>query len=252
AKPSSEELNMVPHYFINNKHVGELFGAGHFAKEADTLIEALFELHDKIIVVGGSGLYINALLHGVDEFEEVPVSIRNGLNKTYQENGLAWLQNELLKADEKCFHSVDINNPQRMIRALEICHHSGIPYSDYLKKDVQRKKHQSISIFANIDRPMLYQRINSRVDEMMTNGLLKEVKSLMAFKDLNALKTVGYKELFEYLDGKFTLPEAVDKIKQHSRNYAKRQITWFKNKTDFKQFRPQELQEIIDYIDKSS
>ncbi len=252
AKPSNDELMAVKHYFINNKHVGELFGAGHFAKEANLLIEELFQSHNKIIVVGGSGLYINALLNGVDEFEEVPLSVRENLNASYQEKGLTWLQNELKSIDEKYYQEVDINNPQRMIRALEIFQHTGIPYSEFLKKELVQNKYNTISIFADIPRPLLYDRINQRVDAMMANGLLEEVKALTAYKDLNALKTVGYKELFDYLEGKCKLIEAVEKIKQHSRNYAKRQITWFKNKTKFKTFDPREIEPIIDYIEKSS
>jgi len=249
AKPSEKELGEVKHYFINNKNIDELFGAGHFAKEADQLLSELFKTKDLIIVVGGSGLYINALLNGVDEFEEVPPEIRKTIIEEFNSKGLDWLQNEIKMVDPDYFQSVDIQNSQRLMRALEVFKFSGKPYSGFLQKNKTKKKYNSVKLLINTDRKKLYENINHRVDQMMHNGLLKEVESVLAFKDCNALKTVGYKELFEYIEGKCTLDDAVEKIKQHTRNYAKRQITWFKNQGNFVSFEPGDLEKIYSFID---
>lgn len=248
AKPTTGELKEVEHYFINTKSITELYGAGHFAGDARNLITKLFETHDVLILVGGSGLYINALLNGVDEFEEVPISIRENLNAIYEKQGLQVIAEMLLEKDPVYAKSIDINNPQRVIRALEIITYTGKPFSSYLNNKVQTNSFASINLLLNMERDALYKRINQRVDDMMQKGLLDEVKNLVEYKNYNALKTVGYKELFAYLDGECTLEEAVDKIKQHTRNYAKRQLTWFNNKGDFKTFHPDDLDGIIQYI----
>lgn len=249
AKPTEEELSAVKHYFINNKSISELFGAGHFEKEAIALLEQLFKEHQIIFVVGGSGLYINALLHGVDEFEEVPAEVRDQLNNELEQKGLVVLQEELKERDPVYYNKVDIHNSQRVIRALEVCRFTGKPYSSFLKRDQVQRPFTAINLLINTEREILYDRINKRVDQMMKDGLLDEVKTLIPFKNVNALKTVGYKELFDYLDGNFSLEEAVTKIKQHSRNYAKRQLTWFKNQGEFEEFKPEDLEKIKGYID---
>jgi tRNA dimethylallyltransferase len=249
AKPSDEELREAKHYFINNKSVGELFGAGHFEKEAIALLNELFNEHQLVIALGGSGLYIDALLNGVDEFEEVPESYRNQLNEELKTKGMEALQVELQSKDPDYFNTVDIQNPQRVIRALEVIRYTNKPFSSFLKQNQITRNFTPIKIFLNTDREKLYHIINQRVDGMMRQGLLEEVKQLMPFKEVNALKTVGYKELFDYLDGNLNLDEAVSKIKQHTRNYAKRQITWFKNKDDFEEFKPEEIDKLKAYID---
>jgi tRNA dimethylallyltransferase len=249
AKPSEDELNEVKHYFINNKHINELFGAGHFEKEAIGLLDELFKEHDIVFLVGGSGLYINAVLNGVDEFEEVPIEVREKLNSEFAEQGLETLQEELKQRDLTYYNTVDINNAQRVIRALEVCRHTGKPYSSFLNQHQTLRNFTPIKLSIQTDREKLYQRINDRVDQMMQQGLLNEVKNLLPYKHVNALKTVGYKELFDHLDGKCTIAEAIDKIKQHTRNYAKRQITWFKNQDEFENFEPEELEKIKAYID---
>ena len=251
AKPSAAELAEVPHHFINTKHVGDLYGAGHFAKDAHACLESLFRNHRVVVVVGGSGLYLNALLEGVDDFVEVPRDVRDRLNQEYREKGLVWLQAALKQADPVYFDSVDQQNPQRLIRALEVCRHSGLPYSHFLQQKRQENHFQTIALFANSPRDHLYARINDRVDGMIRAGLVEEVKALVSFRHVNALKTVGYKEIFAYLDGDCTLAEAVAKIKQHSRNYAKRQITWFKNKTAYKPVDPNNFKDICAYLDKA-
>lgn len=249
AKPSKSDLLEVKHHFINHKHIHELYGAGHFAKEANEVLETLFISNEIVIVVGGSGLYIDALLNGVDEFGEVPLKFREELNEAFKQKGLTWLQEELKKVDEVYYKKVDINNPQRIIRALEIFNYTQKPYSSFLQNNQLEKKYNTIGLLINCEREKLYNRINERVDLMMKEGLLEEVKNLASQKDLNALKTVGYKELFDFLEGHCTIEYAIDKIKQHTRNYAKRQLTWFKNKSEFEEFEPHDFEKICAYID---
>lgn len=249
AKPSPEELNTVKHFFINNKSITELYGAGHFEKDVIKLLETLFNEHRVVIAVGGSGLYIDALLYGVDEFDEVPPAIREQLNQEYAERGISWLQEEIKRVDPAYFAQADIQNPQRIIRALEVYRHTGKPYSGFLKRNKSERGFTPIKILINLEREQLYQRINKRVDDMMEAGLLAETKQFEEQKHLNALKTVGYKELYEHLDGKTDLVTAIEKIKQHTRNYAKRQITWFKNKDTFEEFGPHDFEKITSYID---
>jgi tRNA dimethylallyltransferase len=249
AKPNEAQLKEVNHYFIDTKNINELYGAGHFEKDVLKILDELFKVHSLVIMVGGSGLYIDAVLNGVDEFMEVPLIIREELNKKFKAEGLEWLQKEIEKKDRDYFNQVDKNNPQRLIRALEIMEYTGLPYSGFLTQKKTERNFTPIKIMLNIEREKLYDRINKRVDEMMDKGLLEEVRQLHSYKNFNALKTVGYRELHEYLEGKYSLETAVEKIKQHTRNYAKRQITWFKNKDIFEQFSPDNYEEIIKYID---
>lgn len=249
AKPTAEQLNAVKHYFIDTKSITELYGAGHFEKDAIFTLNELFKERDIVFLVGGSGLYIDAVINGVDDFIEVPMEIREELNEKFKENGLEWLQNEVKKLDETYFNSVDTHNPQRLIRALEVCRFTGKPYSSFLDQPKEERSFTAVKILINTDREKLYSQINNRVDEMIAAGLLDEVKELQEQKHLNALKTVGYKELYAYLDASYNLPTAIEKIKQHTRNYAKRQLTWFKNQDDFEQFEPTDLEKIKAYID---
>ena len=249
AKPNPEQLQAVKHYFINTKSINELYGAGHFEKDALKTLNNLFKEHNIIFMVGGSGLYIDAVLNGVDDFIEVPLEIREELNTKFKEKGLEWLQNEVKKLDETYFNSADTHNPQRLVRALEVCLFTGKPYSSFLNQPKTERSFAAIKILINTNREKLYAQINQRVDDMMTNGLLEEVKELHGQKHLNALKTVGYKELYAYLDASYNLETAIDKIKQHTRNYAKRQLTWFKNRDEFETFEPNDLEKIKAYID---
>jgi tRNA dimethylallyltransferase len=249
AKPTEKELAQVNHHFINNKSINELYGAGHYEKEVIPVIEKLLEQHPILILVGGSGLYINAVLNGVDEFEEVPPEVREKLNQSYQINGITWLQEELKKSDPTYFAEVDIQNPQRIIRALEIIQHTGKPFSEFRSGGKVERSFNVIPLFINSERKSLYEHINKRVEEMMKAGLLDEVKNLYSYRQLNALKTVGYSELFDFIEGKCSLTEAVDKIKQRTRQYAKRQITWFKHQGEFEVFAPDALEQIKAYID---
>jgi len=242
-------MDEVKHYFINNKNITELYGAGHFEKDIINLLNSLFKEKDIVFMVGGSGLYINAVLNGVDEFIEVPPEIRNDLNQKFIEFGITWLQNKLKEVDEDYYNAVELNNPQRIVRALEVSIFTGKPYSSFLNKNTIKRNFTPIKIFINTERSNLYTKINSRVDQMMSGGLLEEVKQLQDYKSMNALKTVGYKELFAFLDASYNLERAVEKIKQHTRNYAKRQITWFKNQDEFEEFEPGAIEKIKAYID---
>ena len=248
AKPSIEEMEGIAHYFIDNKSINDVYNIGEYEKEAIELIEKLFLEHDTLILVGGSGLYINAILNGLDEFEEIPTIIRENLIKQYTEKGISFLQEELKQRDFIYYEEVDTNNPQRMMRALEVCICKGKPFSEYRTKVKKTRNFNSIPILINTSRAILYDRINKRVDEMISSGLVEEVKSLHHKNQLNALNTVGYKELFSYLENKISLQEAIDLIKQNSRRYAKRQLTWFNHQGDFETFEPSEIEKIKSYI----
>ena len=226
-----------------------MYGAGHYEKDAIEMLDNLFKIYNVVFLVGGSGLYIDAVLNGVDDFIEVPIEIREKLNQKFLQKGLEWLQNEVKKVDEVYFNSVDTYNPQRLIRALEVCQYTGKPYSSFLNRPKSTRNFTPIKILINTDREKLYDQINLRVDKMMRAGLMEEVKQMADKKHLNALKTVGYKELYAYLDASYTLEAAIEKIKQHTRNYAKRQLTWFKNKDEFEEFAPTDLEKIKGYID---
>jgi tRNA dimethylallyltransferase len=248
AKPSIEEMEGIAHYFIDNKSIDDVYNIGEYEKEAIELIEKLFLEHDTLILVGGSGLYINAILNGLDEFEEIPTDIRENLIKQYTEKGISFLQEELKQKDFKYYEEVDTSNPQRMMRALEVCIFKGKPFSEYRTKVKKTRNFNSIPVLINTSRAILYDRINKRVDEMINAGLVEEVKSLHHKNQLNALNTVGYKELFSYLENKISLQEAIELIKQNSRRYAKRQLTWFNHQGDFETFEPSEIEKIKSYI----
>lgn len=249
AKPTQEEMQGVAHYFIDNISIHDAYNVGQYEREAIECIENLFEKHSHLILVGGSGLYINAILNGVDEFEEIPSEIREALIKSYNDKGITYLQEELKQRDEIYYNQVDLNNPQRMMRALEVCIHNGRPYSAFRTKEKKERSFNTINLLINTEREVLYNRINLRVDKMMQDGLLDEVKQLYPHKQLNALNTVGYKELFDFMDHKISLQEATDLIKQNSRRYAKRQLTWFNHQGDFENFAPTDLEKIKAYID---
>jgi tRNA dimethylallyltransferase len=228
AVPSAEELSEVPHHFIQHKSIEDTYTVGDFEKEAIAKLEELFKTKDTLIMVGGSGMYADAIMFGMDEFPEVPPEIRNQINVFYQSHGLKSLQNLLMEKDPDYYRKVDRNNPQRLIRALEVCIASNQPYSSFLGKAKPNRSFVSKMLILHCPRTILYNRINERVDKMMAEGLLEEVEQLFQQRELYTLKTVGYKELFPFIEGKTTLEIAVDEIKKNSRRYAKRQITWFK------------------------
>lgn len=228
AAPSKVELAAAKHHLIHHKSIQDIYNVGAFEKDALKNINKLFLTHNVVIMVGGSGLYVDAVTKGLDEFPEVDANIRETLNNNLQNIGLPYLQNQLKELDTVAYNSIAIDNPHRVIRALEVCIGTGKPYSSFLNKKNIKRNFKTITIGLTAEREIIYNRINQRVDIMMQQGLLNEVKNLLPFKDLNALNTVGYKELFNYLDEEWTLDFAISEIKKNSRRFAKRQLTWFK------------------------
>ncbi|MGC1206101.1 MAG: tRNA (adenosine(37)-N6)-dimethylallyltransferase MiaA [Flavobacteriaceae bacterium] len=228
AAPSFEELTWAKHHFIQHKSIQENYSVGAFEKDTLNCLNTLFKTYNVVIMVGGSGLYVDAVTNGLDYFPEVDSSIRKSLNQQLENKGIQHLQKQLKDLDPKTFETIAIDNPHRIIRALEICIGTGRPYSSFLNKDKEKRNFKTISIGLTAERQLIYNRINKRVDIMMEQGLLKEVESLLPHKNLNALNTVGYKELFHYLDGEWELDFAVSEIKKNTRRFAKRQLTWFK------------------------
>jgi len=248
AKPSVEELTAVPHHFINSHSINEAYSAGHYEKNALSCINNLFQHTDIVLLVGGSGLYVNAVCTGLDDLPKPAEGVREGLIKHFTAHGLSYLQEQLKQVDPSYYQEVDVNNPQRIIRALEVFETTKIPFSHWRKKNLSLRNFNTITIGLNIDRESLYGRINNRVDQMMEEGLLAEVEALIHYRHKTPLLSVGYSELFDYYDGKYTLQEAIDKIKQNSRRYAKRQLTWFKRNKDTVWFSPDEVSSIVDHI----
>jgi len=228
AVPSKEELATVPHHFIQHKSIFDSYSVGDFEKEAIALLRNLFKNHDCVIMVGGSGLYVDAITKGLDEFPDVAPGIREDLTKILKEKGIVELQNQLKLLDETQFAKIDIENPHRLIRALEICIGSGQPYSSFLNKKKTKRPFKTITIGLKADRQVIYDRINRRVDLMIKEGLIREARTMYPHRALNALQTVGYKELFNYFDGEWTLDFAISEIKKYTRRFAKRQLTWYR------------------------
>jgi tRNA dimethylallyltransferase len=228
AVPSWEELAAVPHHFIQTKSIFDSFNVGDFEKEALQKLEKLFKKHQVVVMVGGSGLYIDAVVKGLDSFPEVSSEVRKQLNEELLSNGIEILQKELEEIDPVYFQKADVQNPHRVIRALEIFRSSGKPYTSFLKNKVCNRPFETQFIGLTADRKLVYNRINERVDLMVASGLIEEAESLKIHKDLNALQTVGYKELFQFFDGKMTKEESIEEIKKNTRRFAKRQGTWFR------------------------
>lgn len=249
AVPSSEELAEAPHHFIQNKSISETYSVGDFEREALLKLHKLFKTHQIVVMVGGSGLYVDAVVRGLDSFPKVPGTIREALTKTLETEGIPALQNELKQVDPHYYNKVALENPHRLIRALEIYRGTGKPYSSFLKKEPVAREFDTLLIGLTAERPVVYDRINRRVDSMMDMGLLTEAEELKEHQQLNALQTVGYREMFQYFDGKFTLDEAVSEIKKNTRRFAKRQGTWFRKNKDIHWFDYEtNPSEIIDFI----
>lgn len=230
AVPTAEELTAVKHHFIQNRSIFEDYSVGQFEKDALIKLNELFKKHQVVIMVGGSGLYANAVIDGLDYFPEVPPEIRQKLNDQLKAEGIETLQNKLKDLDIDSYNSIEIENPHRLIRALEICIGTGKTYSEFKNKPKEPRNFKTIKVGLTAEREIMYNRINQRVDIMMNEGLQAEAKELYAHKKLNALQTVGYRELFNYFDGNGSLDFAVQEIKKNTRRFAKRQVTW--NKKD--------------------
>lgn len=250
AKPSQQELAAAPHHFIDSHSIQNLFSTGDFEVEALKLMAALFQKHDVLVMVGGSGLYIDAVCKGLDDLPEIDLSIREQLNQKLANEGIEAIKNQLQELDPAYYEKVDQANPQRMIRGLEVVLSTGKKLSSFLTATKKQRPFQIIKIGLNTDRALLYDRINQRVDLMMAAGQLEEVKSLNPYRAYNALNTVGYSELFDYLEGKTDLTTAVNMIKQNTRRFAKRQLTWFRRDEDTAWYEPTQLDEILKYLQK--
>lgn len=252
AKPSQQERQQVKHHFIDSHSIHDSFDAAAFAEEAMKSIMQLFSTHDWVVLCGGSGLYIKALLEGFDEMPDVKTGVRDELNQLFQQEGIAVLQKELSEKDPDYFAEVDKQNPQRLIRALEVIRSSGQPYSSFRKKTRKENPFNVVKIGLELPREELYNRIDSRMDTMIALGLFEEAEKLNPFKHLNALQTVGYQEIFGFLDGQYDRGEAIRLLKQNSRNYAKRQLTWFKKDDEIRWFAPNDFHAIVQYIQEKS
>lgn len=259
AVPNPEELASVTHHFIQNKSIFDNYTVGDFEKEALIKIEELFQNNDYVVLVGGSGLYVDAILKGFDEFPSIDSSIRENVNLNYENLGIEYLKQQLETLDPNYFQKITLENPQtlqnpqRMMRFVEVCLGTGEPYSSFLNQKTNNRNFKPIIIGLEADRSVIYERINQRVDIMLNNGLLAEAQALYEHKELNALQTVGYRELFSYFDGEFTLPFAIEEIKKNTRRFSKRQLTWFKRKENTKWFDYlTERKEIIEYIDNQT
>ena len=234
AVPSEEELNAAPHYFIQNKSIFEHYSVGDFEQEALATLDKLFQQNNIQIMVGGSGLYVDAVLKGFDEFPDIDASVREEINQKYEDLGIKFLQEKLNELDPTYHQKIlsenpqTLQNPQRMKRFVEVCMGSGLPYSSFIGKRKNNRNFTPIIIGIEADREIMYDRINQRVDLMVADGLIEEVKNLLPHQNLNALQTVGYRELFDYFDQKTSLNEAIEQIKMNTRRFAKRQMTWFK------------------------
>lgn len=248
AKPTPEEQLQAKHHFVDSHNLSEGFSAGRYEKECLTLLQELFKERNLILLTGGSGLYIQAVLEGLPDMPKIPDEIRTNLNDELTEKGLAFLQEELKIVDPIYYKEVDLLNPQRVIRALEIYRATQTPFSQLRKKSAKKRFFKSIIIGLERPREELYQRINSRVDQMLQMGLLEEVKSLEQYKNLPALQTVGYSELFDFLDDKISLDDAINLIKRNTRRYAKRQMTWFRKDQKIKWFHPDDFEVIKEYV----
>jgi tRNA dimethylallyltransferase len=257
AVPNQEELQSATHHFIQNKSIFENYTVGDYEKEALLKLEELFQKNDFVILIGGSGLYVDAVLKGFDEFPEINPEVRSEVNFNYEKLGIEYLQEQLKNLDPDYFQKITLENPQtlqnpqRMMRFVEVCIGTKKPYSSFLNQKKNNREFMPVLIGLEADREVIYNRINQRVDSMMNEGLLEEAKSLYPNKALNALQTVGYRELFSYFDGEFTLPFAIDEIKKNTRRFSKRQLTWFKRNENTKWFDyAEDRKVIINYIEE--
>ena len=245
AKPSQEQLSEVKHHFIGHISITEDYNISRFEQDAIRLLDKLFETHQDVVMTGGSGLYIDAVCNGLDDQPENDPGIRRQLNLEYKLYGIKYLQGELLRLDPAYYEVVDLSNPHRLMRAIEVCMITGKPYSSFRKSHQHQRNFKTVKFGIQIPREELVERINRRVDHMMARGLLEEVKANLPYRNLNALNTVGYNEIFEYLDGNCTLEEAMEKIRINTRRYAKRQMTWFRKDPDINWIDPASFPSMI-------
>ena len=249
AQPTAEELSLAEHHFIADREVDDDFNSGRYEQEALARLDELFKRHDVVVAVGGSGLYIQALCEGMDNLPEANEELRQSLKQHLESEGIEPLFEELRRLDPAYAEVVDRHNPSRIMRALEVCITSGKPYSHQRKGEKQQRPFRIVKIGTDLPRDVLYERINLRVDMMISEGLEAEARAMLPKRELNSLQTVGYREMFDYFDGRCSLDEAIELIKRNSRRYAKRQMTWFRRDGDIAWFSPHDIEPIISHID---
>jgi len=245
AKPDKAERQGIPHHFIDHVSIHDSYNAGIYGREANEVLENLFKNNPVAVMAGGTGLFVKAALDGLDDLPQADEELRQQLQKQLESKGIIVLADQLKILDPVYAASADLSNPQRLIRALEVCLISGKPFSSFAQNKKAERPYDIVYIGLDLPRPLLYQRINERVDKMMEQGFLDEAKTLLSYKDINALQTVGYKELFAHLEGKYSLEKAIDLIKQHTRNYAKRQMTWFRKIEGVHRFEEADLGKVL-------
>lgn len=248
AKPDQNQLKEVEHHFINVLDIADYYNVAQFETDVLQKLDEIFAEKDIAFLVGGSGLYIDAVCYGIDYFPDVPDDLRNSLNNIFEQKGIEELRRILKEKDPEYYNVVDKDNPQRLLRAIEVCLITGKPFSEQRLNEPKKRNFNIIKIALNMDRAVLNERISVRVDEMLDAGLIDEAKELYKYKELNSLKTVGYREFFDYFESKYTIEEAVEKIKTNTRRYAKRQVTWLKKDESYKWFSPEQKEVIIDHI----
>lgn len=251
ALPSPEQLSRVKHHLVGNLSIHDYYNASMFEQEVLGLLSGLFNHNPIVFMVGGSTLYINSVFHGIDDLPTVDPELRQDLQKQYQEQGIEFLRMKLKMLDPDYYQRVDLKNPNRLLKAIEISLMTGKPYSSLLTAPTVKRDFSIIKIGLNMEREILFNRINQRVDEMFEHGLLEEAYSLFPFKHLNSLNTVGYKEIFQYFEERISLDEAKEQIKKNTRNYAKRQLTWFKRDKEINWFEPSATEEILLHIKRN-
>ena len=251
AVPKDEELEIVRHHFIQTHSINENYNASRYENDALAVIDALFKKHNSVLLVGGSMLYIDAVCKGIDIMPDADPEIRLSLKDKFEKEGIESLRFQLKKLDPDYYNTVDLKNPNRLIHALEISIMTGKPYSTFRSNPKKPRPFSVIKIGVNCDRKILHHRINGRVDQMMAEGLESEARNLYPLRHLNSLNTVGYRELFEYFDGKVTKEKAIELIKRNSRRYARKQLTWFRNDPEMNWYEPTQTSEIITFIEKS-
>jgi tRNA dimethylallyltransferase len=248
AAPAKKELERIRHYFVGNLQLTDYYSASRFETDVLCLLEDLYRNHEKILVSGGSMMYIDAVCKGIDDVPTIDEKLRADLKELYEKEGIDPIRNQLKLLDPVFYKQVDLQNYKRVIHALEICLMTGKPYSSLRKNEIKQRPFKIVKIGLQRDREELYGRINRRVDEMMARGLLEEARAAYPFRHLNALNTVGYKELFNYFSGEWTLDFAIEKIKQNTRIYSRKQMTWFKRDRDIRWFHPDEAEAILQYV----
>ena len=251
AVPSEEELSMVKHHFIQNLSVEEKYNASSFERDTIKLLDELYRTYHIVFLVGGSGLYIDAICNGIDDLPSVPADIRKKYNSVYELEGLEKIQQLLKENDPEYYTRVDLNNHKRILKALEVFDITKQPYSSFLNRTKKSRSFNVLKIFLDIDRNLLYEQINKRVETMIEAGLVEEVRELIKYRNDTPLNTVGYKELFSYFDGKISQEEAITQIKNHTRAYARRQLTWFRRYADANWFHPKQVKEMTELIIKT-